>query len=152
MALPDTWNLLQAIAGLTQGTNSYTTVAIGAVKDWTDAWPVCEIAFSEDDSEHFAHGGKIRDTQGFRITSAVSFTRQTPAQAVQQITTIRDTMIPLFQQHAILTGVPGVQDSRVKAGSPKLYFMRVDSDDYLVHEFTVEVRSTYNVPIGASGI
>lgn len=152
MALPNTWSILQAIQGIVQGTNAYKTVAIGAVKDWTDTWPVCEIAFSEDDSEHYAHSGKIRDSQGFRITSAVSFTQQTPAQAVQQLTSLRDTLIPLFQQHAVLTGIQGVQDSRVKAGSPKVYFMHIDSDDYAVHEFTVEVRSTYNVPIGASGI
>lgn len=150
--LPNTWSILQAIQGIVQGTNAYKTVGIGAVKDWTDNWPVSEIAFADDDSEHYAHGGKIRDTQGFRVTSAVSFTQQTPAQAVQQLTTLRDTLIPLFQQHALLTGVAGVQDSRVKASSPKVYFLHIDSDDYAVHEFTVEVRTTYNVPIGASGI
>lgn len=150
--LPNTQAILNAIASYLTGAGVYTTVEIGAIKDWTSAWPLAEVMFIEDDSTHFAHSGKIRDAQGFRVTSAVNFTQQTPPNAVAQLINIRDTIIPIFQQHAYLGGVSGVQDSRVKPGSAKISFMLVNGDDYLVHEFIVEVHQTYNVPIGASGI
>lgn len=150
--LPNTQAILNAIQTYLTGAGVYTTVEIGAVRDWTNAWPLAEVMFIEDDSAHFGHSGKIRDSQGFRITSAVSFTHQTPPSAVAQLITIRDTVVPIFQQHAYLGGVSGVQDSRVKPGSAKISFIRLGEDEYLMHEFIVEVRQTYNVPIGASGI
>lgn len=148
MTQPNTWAILQRIESLITSTNLYTTVAIGAVKDWADACPVCEIMFVQDDSEHYAQGGKIRDPQGIRITTGISFTTQTPAQAVQQLTTIRDTIVPMFQQRATLQDLSGVQDSRIKPKSSRIAFMLISGNDYLVHECIVEVRSTYNVPIG----
>jgi hypothetical protein len=150
--LPNTQAILNAIQSYLQSSGVYTIVEQGAVKDWTGQAPLAEVMFIEDDSEHYAHGGKIRDTQGFRVTSVISFTSQTPPQAVAQLITIRDTIIPTFQQHAYLGGVSGVMDSRVKPKSAKISWMLVNGDDYVVHEFIVEVRQTYNVPIGTQGI
>ena len=82
----------------------YKTVEIGAVKDWTEAWPVCEIMIIEDDTKHWKDSGAIREPQGFRVTTAVNYTQQTPPQAVAQFITIRDAVIPIFQQHAYLGG------------------------------------------------
>lgn len=149
--LPNTQAILNEIQALITAAGVYTTVEIGAIKDWTNQTPCCEIMFIEDDSEHFAHGGKIRDSQGFRVTTGIDFTTQAPRAAVSQLITIRDTIIPIFQQRALLTGIPGVQDSRVKPGSVRISFMIVNQQqDYLVHEFIVEVRQTYNVPIGGA--
>ncbi len=152
MPLPNTLGIINEIQSMLTALTIYKTVEIGAVKDWTDSWPLAEVMFLEDDSRHFKMSGKIRDAQGFRITSAVNYTQQTPAQAVTQLIGIRDMVIPLFQQHAYLNGTAGVADSRVKEGSAKISFMLVNGDDYIVHEFIVEIKQDYNVPIGASGI
>ena len=153
MAVPSTISILNQIQTFLVATALYKTVVIGAQKDWTDAWPIAEIMIVDDKSEHWALGGQIRDTQGFRITTAVSFTKQTPLAAVTQLLGIRDVIVPLFQQHAYLGGtVLGVQDSRVRPATNRISFVRIDSDDYLVHELIVEVCSVYSVPIGASGI
>jgi len=146
----NTQAIINEIQTLITGLSLYKTVEQGAIKDWTEAWPLAEIMLLEDNSEHYTHGGGIRDTQGFRVTSAVNFTQQTPPQALAQLISLRDTVIPLFQQRAMLTGITGVQDSRVKPGSPKVSFVLVNGDDYLVHEFIVEVHQTYYVPIGGA--
>jgi hypothetical protein len=158
MPLPNTLGVMQGIQSLINGLspNPYKTVALEAFKDWTNADPVCEIAFSEDDCVHFAAGGTIRDIQGFRITSAVLFagasTAVTPTQAITTLCTCRDAVVPLFQQHAYLGGTQGVSDSRVKPGSMKLSVVTDEGNDYLVHEFVVEVESQYTVPIGVNGV
>jgi len=154
MALPNTLGVMMGIQSLINGLspNPYRTVALEAFKDWTNADPVCEIAFSLDDSEHFAAGGVIKDIQGFRITSAVIFSTATPTAAITALCTCRDAVVPLFQQHAYLGGVQGVSDSRVKPGSFKLSVVTDHDNDYLVHEFIVEIESQYTVPIGAQGI
>jgi hypothetical protein len=146
-------NLINTYAIDSNSNPLYKTVAIGAVKDWTEAWPVCEIMIVEDDTKHWKDSGAIRDTQGFRVTTAVNYSTQTPLAAVTQFITIRDIVIPIFQQRAYLGGiVQNVGDSRVKPGSPRISFMVLDSGDYIVHEFIVEVRQDYYVPIGAQGI
>ncbi len=153
MALPNTLGVMQGIESIiTANTTVYQTVALEAYKDWTNADPVCEIAFSEDDSEHFAAGGVIKDIQGFKITSAVKFSTVTPTAAITALCACRDAVVPLFQQHAYLGGVQGVSDSRVKPGSAKLAVVTDHDQEYLVHEFIVEVESQYTVPIGAQGI
>ena len=73
-------------------------------------------------------------------------------QAITQLLAIRDTIMPIFQQHAYLGGVAGVDDSRVRPGAKRLYFAKVQGNDYLVHEMVVEVRSQYSVPIGVDGV
>lgn len=120
MALPDTIGIMTQIKSLITTANAgYRTIAIGGVKDWTDSSPVCEIGFATDASNHFAHGGKIEDVQGFRITTAVLFASSTsqtptPTQAVTTLCAIRDIVVPLFQQKAYLGGQAGVIDSRIK--------------------------------------
>jgi hypothetical protein len=151
--MPNTQNIINKLQTLITALNIYTTVEIGAVKDWTNADPVCEIMLMEDDSEHFAVNQKIRDTQGFMITSGVSYTKAgiTPPTAVANLIVIRDTIIPMFQQRTLLTGLTGVQDSRVKPGSPKISFRNeMGGDSFIVHEFILEVHQLYNVPMGAS--
>jgi len=148
--MPHTQVIINEIVALINAASIYKTVEMGAIKDWTDLWPVCEVMIVEDDSDHFAHSGKIRDIQGFRVTSGVLFTEQSPADAVTQFIGIRDAIIPIFQQRALLTGVAGVQDSRVKPHSVKVSFMMIQGNDYLVHEFIVEVHQTYNMPIGGA--
>ncbi len=151
--LPNTQGILLEINSLIVALNIYATIEIGAVKDWTNADPVCEIMLMEDDSEHFTTNQKIRDSQGFMVTSGVSYTKAgiTPAVAVANLIVIRDTVIPLFQQRSILTGITGVQSSRVKPGSPKISFRNeMGGDSFIVHEFIVEVKQTYNVPMGAN--
>ena len=158
MAAPDTFAIMQQIQMLIQGLSPqpYTTIGLEMVKDWTDIDPVCEIAWAEDMSEHFTAGGQIEDTQGFRITSAVCYTKgRTPAAAVQLLCACRDAVIPLFQQHAYLAdtlGALGVYDSRVKPASNRLAVVEDAGEKYIVHEFIVEVLSTYTVPIGTQGI
>lgn len=149
--MPVTQNIINAIQSYLQGTNLFQIVEIGAVKDWSPYTAVCEVMFIEDDSEHWKLGGTIRDPQGFRVTSAFNFTKQAPPAVVSQLITVRDTIIPLFQQHAYLGGVAGVQGSRVKPGSAKISWMLVNGNDYLVHEFIVQVHQVYSVPIGAAG-
>jgi hypothetical protein len=146
-------NLINTYAIDANSNPLYKTVEIGAVKDWTETWPVCEIMIVEDDSIHWKDSGAIRDGQGFRVTTAINYTQQTPPQAVTQFITIRDAVIPIFQRHAYLGGVvQNVGSSRVKPGSPKIRFMTVNGDDYIVHEFIIEVKQDYYVPIGAQGI
>lgn len=150
---PNTQGIFDKIYNLILALNIYTTVEEGAIKNWTNADPVCEVMWAEDDSEHFATNQKIRDPQGFRITSGVSYTKAgiTPATAVANLIVIRDTVIPMFQQRSILTGIAGVQDSRVKPGSAKISFRNeMGGDSFIVHEFIVEVKQLYNVPMGAS--
>lgn len=158
MAQPNTLLIMNQIQAMLQALTinaqpAYATVVLGAQKDWTDAWPVAEVMFAEDLSEHFRAGGYIRDTQGFVVRSAVSWTKQTPLQAVTQFCNIRDAATYLFQSHAYLqNAVPGVDDSRVKPVPAKISFIEVGGDDYLVHELIVEVSSDWTVPIGATGI
>jgi hypothetical protein len=153
MSVPNTISILTQIQTYLVGTGLYTTVVIGAQKDWTGVWPIAELMIIDDKSEHWTLGGQIRDTQGFRIVSGVSFTQQTPLAAVTQLCSLRDTIVPLFQQHAYLGGsVLGVQDSRVRPATNRISFIRINGDDYLIHELIVEVCSVYSVPIGASGI
>jgi len=150
---PNTQGILTEIYTLTNALAIYTTLEIGAVKNWTNADPVGEIMWMEDDSEHYATNQKIRDVQGFLVTSGVSYTKAgiTPATAVANLTAIRDVVIPMFQQRGILTGIAGVQDSRVKPGSAKISFRNeMGGDSFIVHEFIVEVKQLYNVPMGAS--
>lgn len=153
MPLPVTQNIINEIYTLITALNIYTTVEIGAVKNWTNADPVCEVMLMEDNSEHFSVNQKIRDTQGFRITSGVSYTKAgtTPPTAVANLIVIRDTIIPMCQQRTLLTGLSGVQDSRVKPGSPRITFRtEMGGDSFVVHEFIVEVRQLYNVPMGVN--
>jgi hypothetical protein len=153
MSVPSTISILNQIQTYLVATALYTNVVIGAQKDWTEACPIAEIMIIDDKSEHWTLGGQIRDTQGFRITTGVSFTTQTPLAAVTQLLSIRDVIIPTFQQHAYLGGmVQGVQDSRIRPATNRISFMKMDSGDYLIHECIVEVCSVYSVPIGASGI
>lgn len=153
MPVPNTLAILQQIQTFLTGTSLYTTVVIGAQKDWTNACPIAEIMIIDDKSEHWAMGGQIRDTQGFRVTTGVNFTTQTPLAAVTQLCSLRDTVVPLFQQHAYLGGsVLGVQDSRIRPATNRISFLRMDSGDYLMHELIIEVCSVYSVPIGAAGI
>jgi len=156
--LPNTLGVMQGIQSIITANipTVYKTVALEAYKDWTNADPVCEIAFMEDHSEHFAAGGVIKDIQGFKITSAVLFagnsTSVTPTQSITNLCACRDAVVPLFQQHAYLGGVQGVSDSRVKPDTFKLSVVTDHDNDYLVHEFIVEVESVWTVPIGAQGI
>lgn len=150
--MPVTQTILNTIQSYLVGTNLYQIVEIGAVKDWSPYTTLCEVMFIEDDSEHWKQGGTIRDQQGFRVASAFNFTKQSPPAVVAEMITVRDTIIPLFQQHAYLGGVAGVQGSRVKPGSAKIAWMLVGGDDWLVHEFIVAVHQVYSVPIGAQGI
>jgi len=150
--MPVTQTILNTIQSYLVGTNLYQIVEIGAVKDWSPYNAVCEVMFTEDDSDHWKLGGTIRDQQGFRVISAFNFTKQAPPVVVSQLITVRDTIVPLFQQHAYLGGVAGVQGSRVKPGSMKISWMLVNGDDYLAHEFVVQVHQVYSVPIGAQGI
>ena len=151
--LPNTQGILDKIYNLILALNIYTTVEEGAVKNWTNADPVCEVMFMEDDSEHFSVNQKIRDTQGFQITSGVSYTKGgiTPATAVANLIVIRDTIIPICQQRTLLTGLTGVQDSRVKPGSPKISFRtEMGGDSFVIHTFILEVKQLYNVPMGVN--
>ena len=151
--LPNTQGIFDKIRDLVLALGIYTTVEQGAVKNWTNDDPVCEIMLMEDDSEHFAVNQKIRDTQGFRITSGVSYTKAgtTPPVAVANLIVIRDTIIPMCQQRTLLTGLTGVQDSRVKPGSPRIMFRtEMGGDSFVVHEFILEVKQLYNVPMGVS--
>jgi len=157
MSLPNTIGVMQQIQSLiTASGANYRTIAIGAVKDWTGVDPICEIGLSSDSSAHFAHGGRIEDTQGFRITTAVLFASSTsptptPTQAVTTLCGIRDVVVPLFQQKAYLGGLAGVADSRVKPGNFTISFITVGGNDYIVHEFEVEVRSMYNIVVPDGG-
>mgnify|MGYP001567924312 CR=1 FL=1 len=153
MAVPNTLAIMLQMQVYLVATTLYTNVVIGAQKDWTEACPIAEVMIIDDKSEHFALGGQIRDTQGFRVTTGVSFTTQTPLAAVTQLCAIRDVIIPTFQQHAYLGGmVQGVQDSRIRPSTNRISFLKMDSGDYLIHECIVEVESVYSVPIGAQGI
>lgn len=153
----NTLAIMQTIQKMVLGLNSggtqlYKTVALEAVEDWATAWPVCEIHFEDDSSEHFAAGGVISDTQGFRLTTAVNFMQQTPEQAITMLTALRDQIVALFQQHAYLESTAVVADSRVRPGARSLLWVKDGGDYYLVHELIIEVRSQYTVPIGVQGI
>ena len=151
--MPVTQNIINAIQAYLVSSNLYKVVELGAIKDWSDVWPLAEVMFLEDDSTHWSSGGTIKDTQGFRVTTAICYsTTLTPPQATAQLIAIRDAIMPVFQQHAYLGGITGVSDSRIKPGSTKISFITDNGNDYLVHEFIVEVRQKYSVPIGASGI
>jgi hypothetical protein len=151
--LPNTQGIFDKIRDLVIALDIYTTVEQGAVKNWTNADPLCEVMLMQDDSEHFAVNQKIRDTQGFQITSGVSYTKAgiTPAVAVANLIVIRDTIIPMCQQRTLLTGLTGVQDSRVKPGSPKISFRtEMGGDSFVIHTFILEVKQLYNVPMGVN--
>lgn len=154
MAQPNTLAVMQQIQAIITGLGIYTTIGLEAVKDWAGADPICEIAYVDDLVEKFADGGVNEDTQGFRITSAVNFTKQTPLAAITQLANIRDTVVYTFMSHAYLgNGAPAqVQDSRLRPAINKLSFIQVGGDDYLIYEFIVEVRSQWSTPIGVNGI
>ena len=119
-----------------------TTGAVfeGGFGDVSDAVPCASVVASEDDSEHKAFGGMIEETYGFVVTSLVKYNDKKTAQ--QQIIAIRDAVIPLFQQHATLQGLLGVDDSRVKPQSAK-YGFYMDTKTYRGHQFTVQVNYKY---------
>ena len=149
---PNTLGIMTQIKTFLDGLGLYTTTVIGLERDWTGVVPIAEIMWIDDKSENWEMGGFKRDTQGFRVSTGVSLTEQTPLAAVTQLCTLRDAIVPLFQQHAYLGGIAGVDDSRVRPSTMRIIPMTLNGNLYLVHELVVEVCTVYGVPTGAQGI
>lgn len=150
---PNTQGIINAIAAYLQGAQvsgsaAYVAVFAGGIKDIINQLPAASVMLDTDGSAHYASGGVIRETQQFLIRSYVTYDSSTDAQTdEQQLIAIRDAIIPIFQTHTTLGGVQGVDDSRVKDGSGKMLFANIGGQWYRVHQFMLQVKQRYTVPL-----
>jgi hypothetical protein len=100
----------------------YKLAQLEAIKDIVDLVAnggVCvEVYGNDDDSQHHAFGGKMRDAQSWFILSMCSL--DTP-QLARQIYSVRDALVQPFQAHATLGNAGSVFHSQIKPNSGKFF-------------------------------
>lgn len=125
LAVGNAWVTYGQALAYSGGGTVYVAVTLGEQKDVTDLvanGKAClEIYANMDDSQHFAFGGKIRDTQSWFLLSLVSLD---DAQAAEQlIYNIRDALVLPIQTHATLGNAGNVFHAQVKPNASK--FLKV---------------------------
>lgn len=151
--VPNTQGIYTAISTLMSGaklsdgvTATYSNVIMGGVPDYTDLLPCCVIIPRSGSSQRRAFGGKIIEHIEFEIRSVVS--NKVGATAETSIIAIRDSIIPLFQQHATLNGTANVYNLALKPGSEQYSWMFVEGNWYRIHQVTVVVAQEYTISTG----
>jgi len=154
---PNTQGIYNELQTMMQGaklsdgvTNTYANVFLAAVPDYTDALPCCVIILRTGDSKRRAFGGKIIEHLEIEIRSVVTNTTDHNTQE-QAIVAIRDSIIPIFQQHANLNNTVNVYDVALKPGSEVYNWMNVDGDWYRIHQCIVVVAQEYTISTGIIG-
>jgi|SRR5579859_547606 len=151
---PDTLSVAQAIVSYGQGLvdnnniQIYAQVQMGEIRDVTNvllAGNAClEIYANQDDSQHFAFGGKIRDEQTWFLLSLVSLD---DAQAAEiHIYQIRDALVRPFQIHATLGAIGSVYHAQIKANSGKFIKIFRNGQWFRAHLIEVMTRQEWYVP------
>lgn len=153
--LPNTTGILSGIVALAQTTtflstvNGFTTYQLakkGALKDPTDLLPYCAVEAMRGASKHYASGGTVDEKPIFRISSGVSY--QDSTQAEEDILTVRDAIIPVFQEHSTLQGVDNVYTLVVRDNSEQYAYLSLLGTVYRVHLFEVVVSQQYKLEHG----
>jgi hypothetical protein len=149
-----TYALKQAIQAYVQATiniplfggaaNAYKTVNIGAVKDFTDAWPVLEILGHTGVTKRHAVGGKIRDITAILLRSIVDETNSNFSE--ENIDACRDALTGLWHATARLNATNGVVDSRLNE-QEKWDYVPQNGQWWRAHECVLECTYEYNVTI-----
>lgn len=139
------------IVSLLQATGLFNSVELGEPPDYTDlvAAPLlaaCSVTFAEDDSEHNASGGLVNDTQGFRVRVVIDLSDHVAAERL--LRTIRDTIVPIFQQHSTLQDAGNVYMSMIKQNSMKPGYLFSNGRFYRAYDLVVEPTSEWFVSGG----
>lgn len=123
------------------GAPVYHLVQLGGIKDIIDqvvGGNAClEIYANEDDSQHHAFGGKIRDEQSWYLLSMVSMDDAAAAEAL--IYQVRDALVQPFQQHATLGNAGNVFHSQIKPNSG--HFVRISRNGQEVRAHLIELQT-----------
>lgn len=152
---PNTTGISAGIVAVAQLTtfptsvNGYTTYQLvkrGALKDVTDSLPFCTVEAMRGESKHYASGGRVDEKPVFRIQSGVSYLDSTQAEI--DILTVRDAIVPLFQQHSTLQGVQNVYTLIVKHDSEQYAYLMLQGTTYRVHLFEIIVSQQYQLSTG----
>lgn len=118
--------------------------AIKNVVDLVATGGACvEVYGHEDDSQHHAYGGKIRDPQSWYILSICSL--DTP-QLAQQIYSVRDALVQPFQQHATLGNAGNVFHSQIKPNSGQFFRIFRNGKWYRSHVIELLTIQEWVVP------
>lgn len=149
---PNTFAIMQSIQSYMQsivwGTSSqFSLVQIEEIKDITNqvvGMNAClEIYGGNDDSQHFAFGGKIRDEQDFILLALVS--KDTTA-SIQQIYQIRDQLVVPFQIHATLNNAGTVFHSQVKPKSGAYMDIKRNNQWLRGYRLRIQTQQEWFVP------
>lgn len=129
--------------------NGYTTYRLvkrGAIKDVTDLLPFCTVEAMRGTSKHYASGGRVDEKPVFRMTSGVSYVDS--EQAEIDILTVRDAVVPLFQEHSTLLGALNVYTLVVVPDSEKYAYLALQGTTYRVHLFEIQISQQYQLATG----
>jgi hypothetical protein len=152
---PNTLGISQGIVALLEtatfptsisGFSAYNVVKQGMIKDVTDVVPWAAVTALAGTSKHFAAGGRVDEKPQFRIMTGVSY--QDSTQAEIDILTVRDAIIPLFEEHSTLQGVQNVYTLVVRENSERYAFLQFLGVVYRVHFFEIIVSQQYQLPQG----
>jgi len=146
---PNTLAVAQAIKSYMQaltysgGASVYTLVQLSQIKDVTDqvaaAGSAClEIYANEDDAQHFAFGGVIKDEQSWYLLSMVNMDDSQAAE--QLIYQVRDALVVPLNQHIRLGGAGNIFFERIKPGSGK--FFDLDRNGQFLRAHVIEVLTS----------
>lgn len=151
---PNTLAIANSIVSLTTAltypdtTSVYGYVQLGEIKDIIDrianSKACLEIYANNDNSEHFAFGGKIRDEQTWFLLSLVSMTNANAAE--QLIYKVRDQIVQPFQIHATLNNAGTVYHSQLLSKGAK--FLKIYRNGQWMRAYLCELmtRQEWNVP------
>lgn|SRR5579859_107814 len=130
------------------GGSVYKLVQLGEIKDVIDqvaGGNAClEVYANQDDSQHFAFGGKLRDEQTWFLLSLVSLDNAASAETL--IYQVRDALVAPFQIHATLGGAGTVYHSQIKPNSS--HFLKVFRNGQWLrgHLLEITTRQEWFVP------
>jgi hypothetical protein len=128
------------------GFSTYQIVKQGSLKDSTDLLPFCTVEAMRGTSKHYASGGRVDEKPIFRITSGVPYIDSTQAEI--DILTVRDAVVPLFQEHSTLLGALNVYTLVVVESSEKYAYLALQGTTYRVHLFEIQVSQQYQLQNG----
>ena len=138
---------LQALLLADGVTHAYQTVVIGAQKDYTEIpLPCATLIPHGDDSARHAFGGTIMEHTQIEIRSICDYTVASTAEL--QVLSIRDALMPLLQQYAVLPNTISVYSARVKPNSGAFMWMFLKPNWYRIHSVMLEVAQYYVISGG----
>lgn len=147
LTAPNSLAVGQAIVNFAQaltysgGASVYALVQLSEVKDVTDVVAngnAClEVYANQDDSQHHAFNGRVRDDQSWFLLSLVGLDNAQSAETL--ILQVRDALIQPFQTHATLGNAGSVFHSQIKPGSGK--FLKVFRNGQFLRAHLIEIKT-----------